>query len=73
MTGVMTPGRPSPPLGDWHELPNVEEGITTVDIDACVLLPASVDVVGGRVGDRDDRWAAVFAALGIDCRNAAGT
>src|SRR4051794_23758034 len=64
MTGVMTPGGPSPPMGDCHELRNSRGGTTTVESDARVLLTASLDVVGAPAGNRRDRGAAVAPGRG---------
>ena len=73
MTGVMTPGGPSPPSGDWHELRDGYCGIGTVESNARMLLTASIDVVGAAAGDRDARRAAIYAAPSTDRRDAAGT
>src|SRR5262249_23646610 len=73
MTGVMTPGGPSPPSGDWHELRDRYSGIGTVESNARMLLTASIDVVGAVAGDRGAGRAAVYAAPGSERRDAAGT
>ena len=73
MGGVMTPGGPSPLSGDWHDIRESDGEIGTVEIDARMLLTASVDVVGAPAGDRDAGRAAFYAAPGTDHRNAAGT
>ena len=69
----MTPGGQSPLSGDWHELRESDGEIGTVEIDARMLLTASVDVVGAAAGDRDAGRAAFYGAPGTNCRNAAGT
>ena len=69
----MAPGRPSPPFRRSNELRNRVRDEDNLERVTRRLLPAPLDVVGGRHRGSDGRRAAVYAALGIDRRNAAGT